>query len=107
MQGVPLAAVTLEPPWQTHAYACTYVWSNGTFWDVPGFLADMQVGGRQRCSTLAASVAAAGTLCDASSALLAGRGHNRDALAARLHLQRVAGAREPALGPRVGWRPRE
>lgn len=41
-QGVPLAAVTLEPPWQTHAYACTYVWSNSTFWDVPGFIASMR-----------------------------------------------------------------
>jgi hypothetical protein len=41
--GAALAAVTLEPPWQTHAYACTYVWSKGTFWDVPGFLASMKV----------------------------------------------------------------
>lgn len=34
----PLAAVTLEPPWQTHSYSCTYVWSNKTFWDPQGFI---------------------------------------------------------------------
>ena len=35
---VPLAALTLEPPWQTHAYACTYVWNRDMFWDPPGFI---------------------------------------------------------------------
>lgn len=36
--GVPLAAVTLEPPWQTHAYSCSYVWNPAHFWDVPSFV---------------------------------------------------------------------
>ena len=43
--GVPLAALTLEPPWQTHAYACTYVVDPATFWDFPGFMARMQGNG--------------------------------------------------------------
>jgi alpha-glucosidase (family GH31 glycosyl hydrolase) len=36
--GVKLAAVTLEPPWQTHSYSCTYVVNNKTIWDLPGLL---------------------------------------------------------------------
>ena len=35
---VPLAALTLEPPWQTHAYSCSYVWNPSMFWDPPGFI---------------------------------------------------------------------
>ena len=38
--GAPLAALTLEPPWQTHAYACTYMWNTETmFWDTAAFIA--------------------------------------------------------------------
>jgi hypothetical protein len=36
--NVPLAALTLEPPWQTHAYSCSYVWNPSMFWDPPGFI---------------------------------------------------------------------
>ena len=39
--GVPLSAVTLEPPWQSHSYSCTYVVDPKTFWDLPSFLANM------------------------------------------------------------------
>jgi alpha-glucosidase (family GH31 glycosyl hydrolase) len=35
---VPLAALTLEPPWQTHAYSCSYVWNPAMFWDPAGFI---------------------------------------------------------------------
>ncbi len=35
---VPLAALTLEPPWQTHAYSCSYVWNPAMFWDPKGFV---------------------------------------------------------------------
>jgi alpha-glucosidase (family GH31 glycosyl hydrolase) len=38
---VKLSALTLEPPWQTHAYSCTYVWNAAHFWDVPAFLANL------------------------------------------------------------------
>ena len=40
--GVQLAALTLEPPWQTHSYSCTYVVDRSTFWDFAGFLARMR-----------------------------------------------------------------
>ena len=36
--NVPLAALTLEPPWQTHAYSCSYVWNPAMFWDPKGFI---------------------------------------------------------------------
>jgi alpha-D-xyloside xylohydrolase len=45
--GVPLAAVTLEPPWQTHSYSCTFVINNETFWDMPGFVANLTGAGTQ------------------------------------------------------------
>ena len=41
--GAPLAALTLEPPWQTHAYACTYVWNTATMFPDPAtFVIDLQ-----------------------------------------------------------------
>lgn len=45
--GVPLAAVTIEPPWQTHAYSCTYVWNNATFWDPASFVARLNSNGTE------------------------------------------------------------
>jgi alpha-D-xyloside xylohydrolase len=41
--GIPLSAITLEPPWQTHSYSCTYVINNATFWDFNSFMANMNV----------------------------------------------------------------
>jgi alpha-D-xyloside xylohydrolase len=46
--GVGLAAVTLEPPWQTHAYPCTYVWNTATmFPDPAGFIQKANAAGAQ------------------------------------------------------------
>lgn len=39
--GVALSAITLEPPWQTHSYSCTYVINNATFWDFNSFMSNM------------------------------------------------------------------
>lgn len=38
---VNLSALTLEPPWQTHAYPCTYVWNPANFWDVTRFMSEL------------------------------------------------------------------
>ena len=43
--NVSLAALTLEPPWQTHAYSCTYVWNSAHFPDVDAFLANLTARG--------------------------------------------------------------
>jgi alpha-glucosidase (family GH31 glycosyl hydrolase) len=40
--GVNLSALTLEPPWQTHVYPCTYVWNPSHFWNVTGFISDLE-----------------------------------------------------------------
>ena len=45
--NIPLAAVTLEPPWQTHAYSCTYVWNNNQIWDPKGMVATLNASGVQ------------------------------------------------------------
>ncbi len=39
--GIPLSIVGLEPGWQTHAYSCTYKWSD-RYPDPAGFVAEMQ-----------------------------------------------------------------
>jgi alpha-D-xyloside xylohydrolase len=38
---VALSAITLEPPWQTHSYSCTYVINNNTFWNFTSFMSIM------------------------------------------------------------------
>lgn len=43
--SVPLAAVTLEPTWQTHAYSCTYVWNNGKYPDPSAMIANLHASG--------------------------------------------------------------
>jgi len=40
--GVRLSAVTLEPPWQTHSYSCTYVVNNKTIWNMPALIASLR-----------------------------------------------------------------
>ena len=45
--GVTLSALTLEPPWQTHAYSCTYVWNPQHFWDPAALIANLSARGVQ------------------------------------------------------------
>ncbi len=40
-EGIKLSILGLEPGWHTHAYSCTYVWSD-LFPDPKGFIAEMQ-----------------------------------------------------------------
>ena len=40
--GVPCDIIGVEPGWQTHAYACTYVWNPEKFPDPAGFVAKLR-----------------------------------------------------------------
>ena len=37
-RNIPCDVLGLEPGWQTHAYACTFVWNEDRFPDPPGFV---------------------------------------------------------------------
>lgn len=40
--GIPCDIIGIEPGWQTHAYACTYVWNPEKFPDPAGFVAQLK-----------------------------------------------------------------